>query len=306
MQICPSENGLYIASPNFSQNCNMDFKEFLELHINIGKFQLTVAHFLFAALIFIAAKMFTWAVRNVLFERYFTRKKLDKGRQIALKQFISYIVWVLATFGILELFNVGSMLLASSAALLVGIGLGLQDSFKDLISGVIILVEGTVEVGDVLEVDGIVARVSSIGLRTSKLETRDRVSILIPNSNLVVNKVTNWTHDDQPTRFHVNVGVAYGSDLQKVSKLLVEAAEAHELVLKDPAPSVQFKNFGDSSLDFTLLFFTREFLRIEFLKSDIRFTIERNFRENDIQIPFPQRDVWMRNLEKEDEKEEVS
>lgn len=232
----------------------MDFKQFLELHINIGKFQLTVAHLLFALIIFIAAKLFTWAIRNLLLEHYFKNKRLDKGRQIAIKQFLSYIVWILATYGILELFSIGSMLLASSAALLVGVGLGLQDSFKDLISGVIILVEGTVEVGDVLEVDGIVARVSSIGLRTSKLETRDRVSILIPNSNLVVNKVTNWTHDDQPTRFHINVGVAYGSDLQKVSKLLAASAAAHELVLKDPAPAVQFKNFGDSSLDFTLLF----------------------------------------------------
>lgn len=303
MQICPSENGLRIASANLFQNCNMDFKEFLELHINIGKFQLTVAHFLFAALIILVAKLFTWLVRNFLLERFLNKRQLDKGRQIAIKQFISYIIWVLAVFAILELFGISSMLLASSAALLVGVGLGLQDSFKDLISGIIILVEGTVEVGDVLEVDGIVARVSSIGLRTSKLETRDRVSILIPNSNLVVNKVTNWTHDDQPTRFHIKVGVAYGSDLDLVTKLLIQSADAHELVLKEPSAAVQFKNFGESSLDFELLFFTREFLGIEFLKSDIRFAIDKNFRENGVHIPFPQRDVWVRNLENTSEKE---
>jgi small-conductance mechanosensitive channel len=169
----------------------MDFKEFLELHINIGKFQLSVAHFLFAALIMMGARFVIWLIRNFLLERFFKKRQLDSGRQLAIKQFLVYIVWVLSVFAIMELFGIGSMLLASSAALLVGIGLGLQDSFKDLVSGIIILVEGTVEVGDVLEVDGIVARVSSIGLRTSKLETRDRVSILIPNSNLVVNKVTN-------------------------------------------------------------------------------------------------------------------
>ncbi|MCF8245944.1 MAG: mechanosensitive ion channel [Saprospiraceae bacterium] len=275
----------------------MDFKEFLELHINIGKFQLTVAHFTFAILIFLLAKVLTWLIRHVLLERYFRTKRLDKGRQIAIKQFLSYIVWVLAVFGMLQLFGISSMLFASSAALLVGIGLGLQDSFRDLISGIIILMEGTVEVGDVLEVDGIVARVSNIGLRISKLETRDRVSILIPNSNLVINKVTNWTHDDQPTRFHVKVGVAYGSDLKLVTKLLIKSAESHKLVLKDPPAAVQFKNFGDSSLDFELLFYTQEFLRIEFLKSDIRYAIEENFRENNVQIPFPQRDIWLRKLE---------
>ncbi len=183
---------------------------------------------------------------------------------------------------------------------MVGIGLGLQDSFRDLISGIIILVEGTVEVGDVLEVDGIVARVSNIGLRTSKLETRDRVSILVPNSSLVVNKVTNWTHDDQPTRFHIKVGVAYGSDLDLVTKLLIKSAASHHLVLDNPAPDVQFKSFGDSSLDFELLFYTKEFLRIEFLKSDIRYNVDKNFRENNVQIPFPQRDVWFRNELKED------
>ncbi len=302
MQICPTEKRLQIASVNYYQNCNMDFKEFLELHINIGKYQLTVAHLLFAVLIFLVAKLLTWAIRNFLLERYFKSKSLDKGRQIAIKQFLSYIVWVVAVFGILELFAISSMLLASSAALLVGIGLGLQDSFRDLISGIIILVEGTVEVGDVLEVDGIVARVSKIGLRVSKLETRDRVSILIPNSNLIVNKVTNWTHDDQPTRFNIKVGVAYGSDLALVTKLLIQSAEAHVLVLKEPPVAVQFKDFGDSSLDFELLFFTREFLRIEFLKSDIRYAVDKNFRENGIQIPFPQRDVWMRNLESTDKK----
>jgi small-conductance mechanosensitive channel len=244
--------------------------------------------------------MLTWLFHNVMFDRYFEKRQIDKGRQIAIRQFLSYIVWIVAVFAILELFDISNMLLASSAALLVGIGLGLQDSFRDLVSGIIILVEGTVEVGDVLEVDGIVARVSNIGLRTSKLETRDRVSILVPNSSLVVNKVTNWTHDDQPTRFNIKVGVAYGSDLDLVTKLLIKSAASHHLVLSDPAPDVQFKSFGDSSLDFELLFYTKEFLRIEFLKSDIRYNVDKNFRENNVQIPFPQRDVWFRNALKED------
>lgn len=274
----------------------MEFKEILDFQlINIGVFKLTVAHLLIAAIILLAAKMLTWLIKQVLLERYFNARKIDKGRQLALKQFLSYIVWVLAVFGIMQLFGVSSMLWASSAALLVGVGLGLQDSFKDLISGIIILMEGTVEVGDILEVDGIVARVVSIGLRTSKLETRDRVSILVPNSSLVVNKVTNWTHDDQPTRFHIEVGVAYGSDLQLVTELLKKSAEGHALVFKDPPVTVQFRNFGESSLDFHLLFYTKEFFRIEVVKSEIRYEIDKYFREHNVQIPFPQRDVWIRN-----------
>lgn len=275
----------------------MDFKEFLNLHLNIGSFKLTVSHLIIALLILLTAKVLIWLMKRTVLDRYFRRKAVDVGRQIALKQFLSYIIWVLAVFAILELFGISSMIWASSAALLVGIGLGLQDSFKDIVSGIIILVEGTVEVGDILEVDGIVARVVKIGLRTSKMETRDRVSIIIPNSNLVVNKVTNWTHDDHPTRFHIKVGVAYGSDLSTVSRLLEQAAMEHEQVLKDPAISILFRNFGDSALELELQFYTREFFSIEAVKSDIRFRINKLFDENGIQIPFPQRDVWVRNPE---------
>jgi small-conductance mechanosensitive channel len=273
----------------------MDFKDFLALHINIGSFKLTVSHLLMAVLILLAAKTLIWFLSRTMLDRYFQRRKVDQGRQLALKQFLGYIIWVLAVFAVLELFGISSMIWASSAALLVGIGLGLQDTFKDFISGVIILVEGTVEVGDILEVNGIVARVVHIGLRTSKLETRDRVSILVPNSSLVGNQVTNWTHDDQPTRFAIRVGVAYGSDIQLAKSLLIQAAKTSSKVLPDPAPSVQFRNFGDSSLDLDLLFFSQEFFNIESVKSDIRFEIQRLFQEHGIEIPFPQRDVWIRN-----------
>lgn len=275
----------------------MNIKELLELHINIGSFKLTLAHLFLSLIILMTAKLLIWFMKRAVLDRYFLTRQVDKGRQIALNQFLSYIIWVMAVFAILELFGISSMIWASSAALLVGIGLGLQDSFKDLVSGIIILVEGTVEVGDILEVDGIVARVVKIGLRTSKLETRDRVSILMPNSMLVVNKVTNWTHDEQPTRFNIVVGVAYSSDVHLVKQLLIQAAESHSQVLTDPAPTVQFKNFGDSSLDFHLLFYSREFFAIDNVKSDIRFSIEQLFKDNHVEIPFPQRDVWIRNPE---------
>ena len=272
----------------------MEFKDFLEFELVYG---ITVADILGAVSVVVFARILVWIINEKLLKRFFHRKEVDQGRQYALRQFINYIIWALAVFAVLEVIGISSMIWASSAALLVGIGLGLQDTFKDLISGIVILVEGTVEVGDIIEVEGLVAMVSSIGLRTSKVETRDRVSILIPNSKLVVEKVINWSHNDAPTRFNVKVGVAYGSNLELVSSLLLKAADNHPRVLQDPAPKVQFKNFGDSSLEFELFFFSDEFFRIEFVKSEIRMTIDRLFRENGVSIPFPQRDLWLRNPE---------
>lgn len=166
----------------------MDFQTFLELIIIYG---ITVADVLGALIVILLAKFLLWLINQILLRRFFQQKQIDQGRQHALRQFLSYIIWALAVFIILDMIGISSMIWASSAALLVGVGLGLQDTFKDLISGIVILVEGTIEVGDIIEVDGLVARVNKIGLRTSHVETRDRVSILIPNSRLVVEKVIN-------------------------------------------------------------------------------------------------------------------
>ena len=270
----------------------MELRQLLE---QVLIFNITIEDLLGVLLVLLFTRLLKWLINGILLERFFLRKGVDEGRRLAVRQFLIYIVYVMATFAILQLLGISSMLLASSAALLVGVGLGLQDMFKDLICGVIILLEGTIEVGDVVEMDGLVAFVRKIGLRISIVETRDRVSILIPNSKLVVDKVINWSHKDTPTRFNVKVGVAYGSDLELVKKLLLQAAKEHPKVLAEPSPSVQFKNFGDSSLDFDLLFFSMDFIGIEFVKSDVRLAIDRLFRENDVQIPFPQRDLWLRN-----------
>ena len=123
----------------------MDFKEFLHYYLEIGKFKLTVGDLLAALLVLVAAKFLVWFTRHVLLVRFFKTKNVDEGRQYALKQFLGYIIWVLAVFTMLEMLNISSMLWASSAALLVGIGLGMQDTFKDLIAGIVLLVEGSVE-----------------------------------------------------------------------------------------------------------------------------------------------------------------
>jgi small-conductance mechanosensitive channel len=275
----------------------MELKEILELGLTIGKHKITVADILAVFLIILAARLLTFLVNHVALKRYFKKKNLDIGRQYAVRQFAMYIIYLLAVFAVLEMIGVFSLILASSAALLVGIGLGLQDAFKDLVSGIIILVEGSVEVEDVIQIGDMPARVKKIGLRTSVVETKDHNSILIPNSKLVMDAVMNMSHNKTATRFSIKVGVAYGSDVALVRQLLLQAAGETSKVLNNPVPTVQFKDFGDSSLDFSLLFFSKEFLAIEQVKSDLRFAVERLFRENNVTIPFPQRDLWLKNPE---------
>jgi len=209
---------------------------------------------------------------------------------------LKYVIYTFATLGTIQALGISfSLMWAGSAALLVGVGLGLQQTFNDLFSGLVLLGEGTVEVDDILEVDGIIGRVVSIGLRTSKMVTRDRIDLIIPNSKLVTEKVVNWSHFQSSTRFEIKVGVAYGSDVEKVKELLLKAVEDQQGVMVNPAPQVQLQEFGDSSLNFGLFFFSKDFWRIEFIKSNLRFRIIQLFKEHHIEIPFPQRDLWIKN-----------
>ena len=243
-------------------------------------------------------QFFIWLVNDVILSRYFRIKEIDMGRQYTITRLVLYVGFVIGAVAILQVVGADmAWLIGGSAALLVGIGLGLQQTFNDLISGIIILIEGTVQVGDIVKVDGFVAKMRKIGLRVSEVETRDNSVLLIPNSKLVVENVNNWSHYVKPTRFQVDVGVSYTSDVRLVEKLLLKAANDHSRVSKKPKPKVQFRDFGNSSLDFTLHFYSTQRMNVEFTKSDIRFNITRLFRENDIEIPFPQQDLWLRNPE---------
>ena len=163
--------------------------------------------------------------------------------------------------------------------------------FNDVVSGFVVLFEGTVRVGDIIEIDGTIARVQQIDIRTSKIVTREGIMILVPNSLITSNKVVNWSHSNITSRLSVNVGVAYGSDTGKVKQLLLQAAEEHKLVLKSPAPVVVFQDFGESSLDFQLRYWANKSWQMDQIKSDIRFRNDELFRENGVSIPFPQRDL---------------
>ncbi len=251
-----------------------------------------------AILILIAARLLIVIISRTILKRFFKKRKVDIGRQYAIITFLKYIIYTVAILWAMQSLGIKfSVLLGGAAALLVGIGLGLQQTFNDLVSGIILLSEGTVEVGDIVSVDGIIGTVKSIGFRTSKVETRDEISIIIPNSKLVVDNVVNWSHNEVPTRFQVNVGVAYSSDVEMVTSLLLQAANGHKDVLKKPEPKVMFKDFGSSSLDFQLHFFSNEYLRVDFIKSEIRYKIMEFFRMHKVEIPFPQRDLWIRSAD---------
>jgi len=176
----------------------------------------------------------------------------------------------------------------------VGIGLGLQQVFKDIISGLFLLFEGNLKIGDVVELEGVVGIDKEIGFRTTKIESRDNIILIIPNSTFIGENVINWSHIEQRTRFHVAVGVAYGSNVELVKKVLLECAKEHQEASDYPTSFVRFYDFGNSSLDFLLFFWTENAFRVESIKSDLRFAIDRKFRENNITIPFPQRDVHIK------------
>ncbi len=276
----------------------MSFQEFLEFSfLNMGDFHLSLWKVIVATLILLLARLFV-AIITKFIRRYSQKRKLDHGRHYAFQQFAKYIIYTSALLMALEAIGIQlSVVWGGAAALMVGIGLGLQQTFNDLISGLILLIEATVEVGDVIEVNGLVGTVTDIGIRTSKIITRDRISIIVPNSKLIGDNAVNWSHDPQPTRFQVYVGVAYSSDIDLVTKLLLKAAHEHQGVLNTPKPTVQFKDFGNSSLDFVLHIFSEDYLGIEFVKSDLRYKITQLFREHKVEIPFPQQDIWLRNGE---------
>lgn len=275
-----------------------NIRAFLELEIlQFNEYTLRVSDIIGVIGIFLIAYVVIWLIRKALFVRR-KSKEIDLGNTYALFQIIKYIIWVIAIALILETIGVRiTLLLAGSAALLVGIGLGLQQTFNDFVSGIILLSERSIRVGDILEIDGDVVKLQEIGLRTSKGLNRDEISLIIPNSIITTNKVINWSHQTKKTRFKIDVGVAYGSDVDLVMKVLKESAYEHEEVTDRDFIDIRFLNFGNSSLEFQVLFFSENIFRIERVKSDIRKIINRKFIENNITIPFPQVDLHIRSDE---------
>ncbi len=260
--------------------------------ISVKHFNLTVSSLVAMVLLILVV----WGVKKgfqYLVHRAFVKRgKLDTGREYTIVTIFNYVLYTISILIGLELVGVDiTVLIGASAALMVGIGLGLQDTFKDIFSGFVLLLEGVFKVGDVIEFEGTVCKVLRIDLRTSMVETRDGTVIIVPNGNLVNGNIINWSLNHADTRFYISVGVAYGSDTQLVTEILEKITKAHPDVTKKDRLFVKFADFGDSALMFEVYFWTRKQWDIERIKSKLRYEIDEAFRVNKISIPFPQRDL---------------
>ncbi|NNC94338.1 MAG: mechanosensitive ion channel [Chitinophagales bacterium] len=276
----------------------MSINEILKYNVFKYKdFQLSIDELLLFVIVLLAARLMVFFLDKVLLKRYFKQRNIDKGRQFATSRLIKYFIYIVGLLTALQIVGLNiTLLLAGSAALLVGVGLGLQQTFNDLVSGLILLFEGSVEVGDIVEVDGKVGIVRKIGIRTSQIETKEKIDVVVPNSKITVNSVINWSHSTHLTRFSLPVSVAYGSDPEKVRSILLSVAKDCQDVKRYPPTIVRFLEFGDSALHFDIFFASDDILGIENIKSNMRFMIEKRFREHGITIPFPQLDLHVKSL----------
>ena len=270
----------------------MTLNELYDLKIfSLGSnFKITLGSLFLVLSILIFTKAVLVIIRRLILRN--KQEELDRRKSIYL--LIKYIVWLVAFAIILQSLGLKiGILLAGSAALLVGIGLGLQGLFHDFVSGIIVLADGSIKVNDIIEVNGVVAKVLKIRIRTTTVLTRDEKYIILPNSTLTANMLINWTHSEVTSRFEIKIGVDYSSDIHKVMEIIKRIADEQTEVMKKPAPFVRLIDFGDSSVDFLLLFFSNEIFRIENIKSEMRIKIFDAFRREGITIPFPQRTVHL-------------
>ncbi|MEQ8356191.1 MAG: mechanosensitive ion channel [Kiloniellaceae bacterium] len=260
--------------------------------ITIGGVTISVSDLLAALLVFAAILLLTRLGQRFLGNSVLPQTGFDSGVQHSLSAGFGYVGIILAAiFGISALGIDLSNIALIAGALSVGIGFGLQAVVSNFVSGIILLIERPIKVGDWVLVGGNEGTVKRMTVRSTELTTFQRASVIIPNSDFISTAVTNWTHKDHYGRIEVPVGVAYGSDVEKVRELLLACAQKHERVLTSPEPFVLFMNFGNSSLDFELRCYTGEVSFRLVISSDLRFAIDKAFREEGIEIPFPQQVV---------------
>ena len=257
----------------------------------------TIGSILLLLILFASVIIIERIVQKQLIRRFLSRTKLQPSLQFGLSRIIGYTLIAVGFYVAFQLVGVDLSSLAIIAASLgVGIGFGLQNIINNFVSGIIILAERPISIGDRIEVAGVAGRVTKIQLRSTTVVTNDNITMIVPNADFISNTVTNWSHGDPKVRIRVPVGVAYGSDLKLLQRLLLEAAAEHPKALRDPSPVVLFTEFGDNSLNFELGVWTQEMTAAPIhFTSEMNFIIEQKLRENDIEIPFPQRDLHVRS-----------
>lgn len=275
----------------------MNFKDILSYPIYESSNAKITVYSLLLVIVFVLVTFVTLRIVRGFFKRYIKKAENERRGFWSIFLILRYVVWVVVFVLVLESSGVKvSVLLASITALLVGVGFGIQQLFSDLASGIVLIVERNLQLNDIIQLeDGTVGKVIHIGLRTSKLKTREDIILVVPNSKFVNDKIINWSQMDYNTRFSVEVGVAYGSDVKVVTQVLLDCASRNSHISSTPKPFVRFNNFGDSALEFQVLFWVTNSFWVENIKSEMRYAIDDEFRKNGVQIPFPQRDVHIRS-----------
>jgi small-conductance mechanosensitive channel len=269
-----------------------------DFSFTVGDLRISLQMIILALISFYLAMQASWLLQALLETKFFYRKSVDRGVRDAIKKLVHY---GMVSFGFLVVLSLLGMSLQNFVVVLgafgIGIGFGLQDIVNNFLSGLILLFERPVKVGDFVVVNEEWGVISKIGLRATVVEIIDHSEIIVPNSQLISEKVTNWTHSTRMARLAIPVGVAYGSDVSRVMQILSEVAKQHPDAVTDPAPNVLFMEFGDSSLNFEVRVFIPDIVGSFRIRSEMLQQIDARFREAGVEIPFPQRDLHLRSVD---------
>jgi small-conductance mechanosensitive channel len=258
--------------------------------------QLTILDLLKLVILLVLVLVLERFLRRMVMAWLLRQTKFEPSLQYAIGKFTGYVFITLGGYVALTLSGINlSSLAILAGAVGVGLGFGLQNIVSNFISGLIILAERPIAIGDRVEIGNIAGQVAKISLRSTTVITNDNISIIVPNSDFVTSTVTNWSHGDPRVRMRLPVGVAYGTDIDKLRQAMLEVAAAHPKVLREPAPELFFLGFGDSSLNFELAVWTSEMTaKPRRFRSELYYAMEKKLRQCGIEIPFPQRDLHLR------------
>jgi small-conductance mechanosensitive channel len=269
----------------------------LTAKFGIGSLQISLGHVAAFVITVWLAFLFSRFLRFMLEEDVYPRVNLARGIPYAVSTTLHYVILLLGFFIAIAALGIDmTKFTILAGAFGVGLGFGMQTIVNNFVSGLILLFERPVKVGDVVQLGEHAGDLRRIGLRASVLRTWEGSEVIVPNGALISDEVVNWTLSDQQRRIEVNVGVAYGTDPELVIDLLTKVAELHDEILKDPAPQTLFKDFGDSALNFQLRAWTANFQRWMLIKSELTVGVNAALRDAGISIPFPQRDLHLQTI----------